>query len=99
MTDKFTSKPDYGIPIVIINGEQVDVENAFQKFFDDIQLKWNTRIGGDSIILESYTVTTLPVATTNLNGAIIVSNETGGRTIATSDGTNWRRVSDGAIVA
>lgn len=31
--------------------------------------------------------------------SIIVTNETGGRTIATSDGTNWRRVSDGAIVS
>lgn len=33
------------------------------------------------------------------NEAIIISDETGGRTIATSDNTNWRRVSDGAIVS
>lgn len=34
-----------------------------------------------------------------LNASIIVSDETGGRTVATSDGTNWRRVSDGAVVS
>lgn len=33
------------------------------------------------------------------NGVIIIPDETGGRTLATSDGTNWRRVSDGAIAS
>jgi hypothetical protein len=46
-----------------------------------------------------YTVATLPSAATYTNGVIIVSDEVGGRTLATSDGTNWLRVSDGAIVA
>ena len=51
------------------------------------------------MILPEYTVATLPSASENDNGAIIVSDETGGRTIATSDATNWRRVSDGAVVS
>lgn len=50
-------------------------------------------------IFPEYTVATLPSAATYDNGVIIVSDEVGGRTLATSDGTNWRRVSDGAIVA
>lgn len=33
------------------------------------------------------------------NCAIIVPDEAGGRTIATSDGAHWRRVSNGAIVS
>lgn len=31
--------------------------------------------------------------------SVIVTDEAGGRTIATSDGTNWRRVRDGAVVS
>ncbi len=49
--------------------------------------------------MAEYTVATLPTASAHDNHAIIVSDETGGRTIATSDGTNWRRVSDGAIAS
>jgi hypothetical protein len=45
-----------------------------------------------------YTVATLPSAVGE--GAVIyVSNETGGAVLAFSDGTNWRRVTDRAIVA
>jgi hypothetical protein len=48
------------------------------------------------------TVATLPTALNSrvgLAGVIIVTDEAGGRTLATSDGTNWRRVGDGAIVS
>ncbi|MDP2323188.1 MAG: hypothetical protein Q8N51_04070, partial [Gammaproteobacteria bacterium] len=48
----------------------------------------------------SYTVSTVPSASTVGAGAFIyVSNEAGGATIAFSDGTNWRRLSDRAIVS
>lgn len=47
-----------------------------------------------------YTVATLPSASGNGAGAIIyVSDETGGAITAFSDGTNWRRHSDRAIVS
>lgn len=46
----------------------------------------------------SYTVVTLPAATT-AGQMIYVSDETGGPVMAFSDGTNWRRVTDRAIVA
>jgi hypothetical protein len=55
--------------------------------------------GEAPFIFPEYTIATLPSASRYENGVIIVSNETGGRTLATSDGTNWRRVSDGAIVS
>src|SRR5262245_4015237 len=48
--------------------------------------------------LAEYTVATLPSAASN-RGLIYVTNETGGFTVAFSDGTNWRRVQDRAIVS
>jgi hypothetical protein len=51
----------------------------------------------DQFVLPSYTVSTLPSAA--IAGAMIyVTNETGGAVPAFSDGTNWRRVTDRAIV-
>lgn len=49
--------------------------------------------------LPPFTVAGLPPAGNWLNHAVIVTNESGGRTIAASDGTDWRRVSDGAVVS
>lgn len=47
----------------------------------------------------SYTVATLPSAATAGAGSMIfVSNETGGATLAYSDGSNWRRPQDRAVV-
>jgi hypothetical protein len=48
--------------------------------------------------LPSYTVATLPTASTP-GMMIFVINETGGSVPAFSDGTNWRRVTDRAIVS
>lgn len=51
------------------------------------------------IVLKSYTVAGVPDAA-NWQGAIIyVSDEAGGKTIAFSDGTDWRRVQDRAIIS
>lgn len=46
-----------------------------------------------------YTVATLPSAATYARGLIYVSNEVGGAVLAFSDGTNWRRVTDRAVVS
>lgn len=48
-------------------------------------------------VFRAFTVATLPTATAG--GMIRVSDETGGDTLAYSDGVNWRRMSDGAIVS
>ena len=53
----------------------------------------------DPLPLASYTVATLPNATLWTNSIIYVSDETGGAIPAFSDGTNWRRFSDRAIVS
>lgn len=49
--------------------------------------------------LVSYTVAGLPAAGSYAQHLVYVSNETGGPTVAFSDGTNWRRVQDRAVVS
>lgn len=49
--------------------------------------------------LPSFTVASAPDATKHTGSVVFVSNETGGATVAFSDGTNWRRVQDRAIIS
>jgi hypothetical protein len=54
---------------------------------------------GLPIVTATYTVGTVPSAVTYARGLIYVPNELGGAVIAFSDGTNWRRVTDRAIIS
>ena len=47
----------------------------------------------------TYTVAGVPSAATYPRGIIYVSNEAGGAVLAYSDSTNWRRVTDRAVVS
>jgi len=49
--------------------------------------------------LPSHTVASAPSASDNPRAMIYVSDETGGAVPAFSDGTNWRRVTDRAIIS
>jgi hypothetical protein len=49
--------------------------------------------------LASYTVATVPTAADYTQGLIYVSDETGGATVAVSNGTNWVRLQDLAIIS
>ena len=51
------------------------------------------------IVLKTYLVAALPTAADFTQGLIYVSDETGGAIPAFSDGTNWRRFSDRAVVS
>ena len=57
--------------------------------------------GSSTVIFQAatYTVSTLPAAATYPRGVIYVSNEAGGAVLAFSDSTNWRRVTDRAVVS
>lgn len=66
----------------------------FQAFIDAVG-----RILDVAVEFSSYTVAELPDVSTYQNSMIFVSDETGGATIAFSDGTNWRRVQDRVIVS
>jgi hypothetical protein len=69
-------------------------------YFDNVWIKWFASLQKqvNAVELHSYTVATLPSAA--LAGQMVyVSNEAGGAVPAFSDGTNWRRVTDRAIVS
>ncbi len=74
---------------------------------DEFNFKQDVNAGGNHIAdvrgilsTKSFTVAGAPNANTAPAGSIIfVSDETGGATLAVGDGTNWRRVSDRAIIA
>lgn len=72
-------------------GEQIIEEGAatleFHQFLEDMAIDSN------------FTVTTVPDATRYEGRLIYVSDETGGATMAFSDGTDWRRVQDRAIIS
>jgi hypothetical protein len=53
-----------------------------------------------AVKVKSYTVAGVPSASTNGAGSVIyVSNESGGAVLAFSDGTDWRRVTDRAVIS
>jgi len=58
----------------------------------------NTMLLEGPVITKNYTVTTLP-SVSLAGGMIFVSDEVGGSILAFSDGTNWRRTTDRAIVS
>ena len=99
MTAKLSSKPDHGAPIGSTeDSKQVSASEVLQIFLDDLVLKLDTLLGDQGPILPSYTVSTLPPALP-AGGNVFVTDETGGAVPAFSDGINWRRYTDRAIVS
>lgn len=93
---QITTKPNYGS---IVANQDGGLNPEYQDFFDDIERGLNTNLLGAQVQLHSYTVSTLPDATIEAGGMIFVSDEVGGAVPAFTDGTNWRRVTDRAIVS
>lgn len=65
---------------------------------------WVSRVtqvlgGKQPLQLAAYTVAGLPDADKWGRCIVVVTNEAGGEIPAWSDGTSWRRVSDGAVVS
>ena len=52
-----------------------------------------------SVSLPSYTVSTVPPAADHSESLIYVSDESGGAVPAFSDGTDWRRCTDRAVIS
>lgn len=89
-----TSKPDWGDTLVSKAGV---AHPSFQEYLDEISQLLNDHLLGKQVTLPSYTVATLPPVTSQ-PGMIFVSDESGGAVPAFSDGTNWRRVTDRAVI-
>jgi hypothetical protein len=76
--------------------------SRFSAMVEKIEFQWESffrRLGERASALPEFTVATLPSAPDNPRMMIYVSDETGGAVPAFSDGTNWRRVTDRAIVS
>lgn len=85
---RFTIQHD--TPVTTAGGRPTrELFNMLREMFDWQQLP----------TLPSYTVATLPSAARWEAGMIYVSDETGGAVPAFSDGTDWRRVTDRAVVS
>lgn len=69
-----------------------DLHDRLLKVFDD-----HSDLLDGPLLLKSFTVSTLPSAVAI--GLIFVTDETGGAVPAFSDGTDWRRTTDRAIVS
>ena len=122
------TKPDHGVPLMRIEGEDGRATHELQTYLDDLEISNNDLVSeverleglidanttainnnvsdiselnavvlGTAILMPVYTVATLPAVGTH--GLIHVSDETGGPVAAYSDGTDWRRASDGLVVA
>ena len=72
--------------------------SSWQKFWSSGNDGSGSGLAAD--LVTNYTVAALPSATTRGAGALVfVTNESGGAVPAFSDGTNWRRVTDRAVVS
>jgi hypothetical protein len=86
-----TTKPDHGEQLVNKEGKAL---TALQLYLDDITLALNA----DRTNLKDYTVITVPDASSGY-GMIMVTDEAGGAVPAFSDLTDWRRVTDRAVIS
>ncbi len=96
---EIVSNPNWGDDL-IVEGRATPV---FQAYLDEITLQLNGNLLGNAVVFQAYAVADVPDATIYTTdtgfGVIIVTDEVGGRTLATSDGADWRRVSDGAVIS
>ena len=88
----------------IVEERVVESFNTIFRSLDELKKELsksiNSLYNGDlPVALPSHTVAALPSASTYVNTMIYVSDETGGAIPAFSDGTNWRRVTDRAVVS
>jgi len=91
------SKPDHGNTLV----EEGKATEPFQLYLDDIEEKLNgSLLGVNGVEIPVYTVANLPSApSSDKSFLVFVGDETGGSVPAYWDGTNWRRVTDRAIIS
>ena len=71
---------------------------AMRQFIIELELKLNAIVLGDALLLQSYIVADVPGATEWTGAMIFIRDETGGAVPAFSDGTDWRRVTDRAVI-
>ena len=89
-----------GVIGAILTEESYDIPGgATPNFNEAIAMAVVRAVSTLPVLLPSYVKTALPSAASNTGAMIYVSNESGGAVPAFSDGANWRRVTDRAIVS
>lgn len=73
-------------------------DDAAYQYFREMDAALRALISGP-VFLPTYTVSTVPSAANYARAWIYVSNESGGAQPAFSDGTNWRRATDRAVIS
>ena len=101
MANEIESQPQRDEKIVREGGSQTD---QIIDFFSDITLRLNEWLLGAGVKLPAYTKVpdqenSLPDAVANQQMQIYVLDDVGGPTPAYSDGTDWRRYKDGAVIS
>jgi hypothetical protein len=100
-----------GAGVSLYGGAHATLAN--QAFQDASRHRWRSQDGSTAYLdidgtnvdcnlparLRSYAKASLPSASASARALIYVSDEVGGATVAFSDGTNWRRVQDYAVVS
>lgn len=97
----------YNFPSFIVQRAQFPDDDSFDAIKElarNIEQLRNTIVeavnhNADNTILPTYTVATVPAASSNTRRLVYISDEVGGAIPAFSDGTNWRRVTDRAIIS
>lgn len=90
--------PPSRVPDEFLRNAKMAAREYFTRTTSGLYYLWDAFIRGD-MRLSSFTVSTLPDAAGNERRLIYVSDETGGATVAFSDGSDWRRVQDRAVVS
>lgn len=91
--------------ITLASGVAVSMKSAtdstqvVQDWKDDGDVVQATMKGNGILQFTGYTVAGVPAASSNAGGTTYITNEVGGATLAWSDGTNWKRYSDGANIS
>lgn len=92
---ELVSVPEHGETLI----QDGRASPSLQLFFDELQLLLNGQLLGPALQLSIHTVAGVPDATSFTGAMIFVSDETGGSVPAFSDGVNWRRVTDRAVIS
>jgi hypothetical protein len=101
-----TGTPATEITADWMNAVQNEIENVITDAGITLNKASNAQLLAAVVVLvskyltaQSYTVATVPAAASNARRIIYVSDESGGAVPAFSDGTNWRRMTDRAVIS
>ena len=92
----FSTAPPNGTAIECMTMNQLDINVPVDATITSAKLSGVLTMP-NVLTVKSYTVSALP--TVVAGGVIFVTNESGGAVLAFSDGTNWRRSTDRAVVS